>query len=163
MAAYICSTGCDAIVLLGSSSEPVYLEISDKSVLFRDARDLWGKDTYSTEGELRKRAPSKKCGVVVIGPAGENLVRFAIIANDLWRCAGRTGTGAVMGSKKVKGIIFYGDSRKALAYPDTIEDYSKEMLKRSKGDPGVELYKKFGTPMQVSLTNNIDAFPSRYW
>lgn len=163
VAAYMCSTGCDAIVLLGSSSEPVYLEISDKSVLFRDARDLWGKDTYSTEGELRKRAPSKKCGVVVIGPAGENLVRFAIIANDFWRCAGRTGTGAVMGSKKVKGIIFYGDSRKALAYPDIIEDYSKEMLKRSKGNPGVELYKKFGTPMQVSLTNNLDAFPSRYW
>jgi aldehyde:ferredoxin oxidoreductase len=163
VAPYISATGCDAIMLSGASSMPIYLEISDESVLFKDANDLWGKDTYSSEEELKRRSPSKKCGVVVIGPAGENLVRFATLANDFWRCAGRTGIGAVMGFKKVKGIIFYGNSQKELACPDIIQDYITEMVKRSKGNPIVEAYKRFGTPMQVPLTNHLEAFPSRYW
>lgn len=163
VAAYMSSTGCDAFVISGASSVPIYLEISEESVSFKEADDLWGKDTYSSEEELRRRSSSKKCGVVVIGPAGENLVRFAIIANDYWRCAGRTGVGAVMGSKKVKGIIFHGNSQKELAYPDIIQTYNTEMHKRSKGNPTVETYRRFGTPMQVSLTNDLEAFPSRYW
>jgi len=102
-AVHMAETGFDAVMIHGASSEPVWLEVSSEGIQFHPADDLWGLDTYATEDRIKEwvkvnRPGAKKCGVVVIGPAGENQVRFAVIENDFWRSAGRTGGGAVMGS-----------------------------------------------------------------
>ena len=156
-------TGYDAFIFEEASIEPIWVEISDQNVSFHDAKDLWGKDTYTTEDEVLKRVNQKGAGALVIGPAGENLVRYAVIENDYWRSLGRTGAGAVMGSKKLKALVFHGEKKKEVAYPERIEEFARETLERGKDNPGVLNYKKFGTPQLVALTNAVGAFPSKYW
>jgi aldehyde:ferredoxin oxidoreductase len=156
-------TGYDAFIFEEASTEPVWVEISDQKIVFHDAKDLWGKDTYFTEDEVIKRVNQKGSGALVIGPAGENLVRYAVIENDYWRSLGRTGVGAVMGSKKMKAIVFYGEKKKEIAYPDRVEQFAKETLERGKDNAGVQNYKRFGTPMLVAMNNAVGAFPSKYW
>jgi aldehyde:ferredoxin oxidoreductase len=156
-------TGYDAFIIEESSDEPVWIEISNQKVIFHDARDLWGKDTYSTEDEVLKRANQKGAGAIVIGPAGENLIRYAVIENDYWRSLGRTGVGAVMGSKKLKAIVFRGEKRREVAHPDRLEVFSKETLERGKDSPAAQAYRRMGTPMLVAVNNAVGGFPSKYW
>jgi aldehyde:ferredoxin oxidoreductase len=156
-------TGYDAFIFEGASNKPVWVEISDQKVTFHDAKDLWGKDTYQTEDEVLKRVGVKGAGALVIGPAGENLVRFAVIENDYWRSLGRTGVGAVMGSKKVKAIVFHGGRKREVAHPDRLERFAKETLKRGKDSPGAQAYRRLGTPMLVAMNNAVGGFPSKYW
>jgi aldehyde:ferredoxin oxidoreductase len=156
-------TGYDAFILEGSSDKPVWIEISNQKVIFRDAKDLWGKDTYFTEDEVLKRVNQKGAGAIVIGPAGENLIRYAVIENDYWRSLGRTGVGAVMGSKRVKAIVFHGEKKREVAYPDRLEAFSKETLERGKDTPGAQAYRRMGTPMLVAMNNAVGGFPSKYW
>ena len=156
-------TGYDAFIIEESSDEPVWIEISNQKVIFHDARDLWGKDTYSTEDEVIKRANQKGAGAIVIGPAGENLIRYAVIENDYWRSLGRTGVGAVMGSKKLKAIVFHGEKKREVAHPDRLEVFSKETLERGKDSPAAQAYRRMGTPMLVAVNNAVGGFPSKYW
>jgi aldehyde:ferredoxin oxidoreductase len=156
-------TGYDAIILHGKSSKPVFLEITDRSVVFHDAADLWGKGIYETEDAVLRAVDVKGAKAVVIGPAGENLVRFALIANDYWRSAGRTGVGAVLGSKQVKAIVFHGEAKRVVAHPDQAEAIRKKTLAKAKDNPGVAAYKNLGTPMMVAILTNVTAFPTRYW
>ena len=102
-------------------------------------------------------------GVLAIGPAGENLVRFAVIENDYWRSLGRTGVGAVMGSKKVKAIVFHGEKKREVAHPERLEQFAKETLERGKDSPGAQAYRRLGTPMLVAMNNAVGGFPSKYW
>ncbi|CCK78300.1 aldehyde ferredoxin oxidoreductase family protein [Desulfobacula toluolica] len=159
----ISQTGYDFILLKGASSKPLWIEICDKAVLFHDAEDLWGKDTYETEDLLKERCGQKGAGAMVIGPAGENLVRFAVVENDYWRSAGRTGMGAVLGSKKIKGLVFHGTQKREFHDPDQIRQYSKNMLKELKNHPATETYRNLGTPVMVAGLNNAGAFPTKYW
>jgi len=159
----ISRTGYEAFILEDTSSEPVWVEISDQKVLFHDAKDLWGKDTYFTEDEVLKRIKQKGAAALVIGPAGENLVRFALIENDYWRSLGRTGVGAVMGSKKVKALVFYGGKKREVAHPDQLGQFAKETLERGKDSPGAQNYRRLGTPMLVAMNNAVGGFPSKYW
>ncbi|MHB8828528.1 MAG: aldehyde ferredoxin oxidoreductase family protein [Syntrophales bacterium] len=166
----ISRAGYDAIVIRGAASEPIFIEISDENVLFHPADDLWGLDTYAAEdralekiGKKRTGGASERAAAIVIGPAGENLVRFALIENDYWRSAGRTGVGAVMGSKKIKAICFHGNQRRPIAFPEEATAFAKEILERGKTNPGVANYRKFGTPMMVAALNKAQAFPTRYW
>jgi len=156
-------TGYDAIIMKGASDKPVYLEITNGQVIFHDAQHLWGKDTYQTEDSIREAAGRKNAGIVVIGPAGENLVRFAVIENNYWRSAGRNGAGTVLGSKKVKGIVFHGDMRRSIANPDMIKSLWEDTRGKAKTDQGVAAYKKLGTPMMVAIMNKVGAFPTKYW
>ncbi|MCK4331480.1 MAG: aldehyde ferredoxin oxidoreductase family protein, partial [Dehalococcoidia bacterium] len=156
-------TGYDAVIIKGASGKPVYLEISGGNVEFHDAAHVWGKDTYETEDSVRKEVGVKDAGIAVIGPAGENLIRFAVIENDYWRSAGRTGAGAVLGSKRIKAIVFRGDKRRNVARIDLLNELWKEMGSKAKTDVGAIAYKKFGTPMLVAATNRIGAFPTKYW
>jgi aldehyde:ferredoxin oxidoreductase len=155
--------GYDAIVLEGTSRDPVFLEITDKSVIFHDAGHLWGKGTYETEDAVLEAVGVKGAKAVVIGPAGENLVRFALIENDYWRSAGRTGVGAVMGSKKVKAIVFHGEAKREVADQSRVEGFRKKTLAKSKDNPGVAAYKNLGTPMMVAILTDVASFPTRYW
>lgn len=165
---YMSRTGFDALVIKGASRDPVWLEIFDGGVRFHSAKDLWGLDTYRTEDEVKKRIQEQnpdnpKSGVVVIGPAGENQVAFAVVENDYWRSAGRTGAGAVMGSKGLKAIAFWGDKKKDLADPAKIKAFARTMAKIGKDDAGVKAYKTMGTPMLVRIMNTKGGFPTRYW
>jgi aldehyde:ferredoxin oxidoreductase len=156
-------TGYDAFMFEGASDEPVWVEISDQKIIFHDAKDLWGKDTYGAEDEVIKRVGVKGAGALVIGPAGENRVRFAVIENDYWRSLGRTGAGAVMGSKKVKAIVFHGGKEREVAHRDRLEHFARETLERGKDNPGAQAYRKMGTPMLVAMNNAVGGFPSKYW
>ncbi len=159
----ISRTGYDAILIKGASQEPVYLEISNRNVRFHDASHLWGKDTYATEDAVREEVGIKDAGIAVIGPAGENLVRFAATENNYWRSLGRTGTGAVLGSKKIKAIAFHGKVRKKVARIDLLNMFWKDTGSKAKTDAGAIAYKKLGTPMLVATTNKAGTFPTKYW
>jgi aldehyde:ferredoxin oxidoreductase len=156
-------TGYDAVIIEGKSNRPIFLEISDKNVVFHDASDLWGKETYEAEEAILKRVGIKESGALVIGPAGENLVKFAVIESEHWRSFGRAGIGAVMGSKKLKGIIFHGKKHRELADPSSLKRLAQEFKDRVKDSQIVHIYKKYGTPMLVSIMNTIGAFPTQYW
>jgi len=156
-------TGYDAIIIKGAAEKPVYLEISPGKVLFHDAAHLWGKDTFESEDAIQEEVGRKDAGVIVIGPAGERLVKFAVIENNYWRSLGRGGSGAVLGAKKVKGIAFYGDVKRQIAKPDMIDKLWRDMGAKAKTNPAVAAYKKFGTPMLVAMTNAVGAFPTKYW
>jgi aldehyde:ferredoxin oxidoreductase len=156
-------TGYDAIILEGRSTHPTYLEISDEEVLFHDASDLWGKETYEAEEAILKKTGITDAGAMVIGPAGENLVKFAVIESERWRSLGRAGIGAVMGSKKLKGMVFHGKAKRRVADPSGLKSLAREFKERAKNHPTVSVYKKFGTPMLVSIMNTIGAFPTQYW
>jgi len=157
------AVGFDAIILEGISPGPVYLEISDQGIEFHNAQHLWGKTTYETEDAVLQEVNAPHAQALVIGPAGENLVRFACIENNYWRSAGRTGVGAVMGSKKVKAIVFHGTSKVEVAYPELLKELLKELGTKSKDHPGVQAYRKYGTTVMVGIMNGAKAFPARYW
>jgi aldehyde:ferredoxin oxidoreductase len=105
--AEIKKAGYDGIIISGASKTPVYLEINDDEVQIKDAGFLWGKGTYHTTKKLKEIFGNKKAKVACIGQAGENLVKFANLISEE-RAAGRTGMGAIFGSKKLKGIIVKG-------------------------------------------------------
>ncbi|GAB6152658.1 aldehyde ferredoxin oxidoreductase family protein [Desulfosporosinus burensis] len=157
------STGYDAIILEGASATPVYLEINDREVIFHSAEHLWGKETYETEDTVLREVDNSKAQAVVIGPAGENLVSFACIENNYWRSAGRSGIGAVMGSKKVKAIVFYGESKTEVANPELLKELMKEIAATGRDHAGVKAYRRLGTTQMVAAMNAAKAFPNRYW
>ena len=117
--------GWDAIVVHGASSKPVYLYINDDAVEIRDAAHLWGKITGDVEDILREEIGDPRVRVAQIGPAGENLVRFGNIANDLNEFAGRSGMGAVMGSKKLKAVVVRGRTPVKIADQPALLSISK--------------------------------------
>ncbi|MDY6987393.1 MAG: aldehyde ferredoxin oxidoreductase family protein [Thermodesulfobacteriota bacterium] len=162
------AAGYDCVVITGKHQRPTVLVVHPQGASFHDAGDLWGLDTHQTERLLMKRftaAGNKqgRTGVVVIGPAGENRVCFSVIENDYWRSAGRTGAGAVMGSKGLKAIVFQGNRRRKPADGQAVRTFSKQLAQDCKGHPQVESYKTRGTPGMVKLMNQEGAFPTRYW
>ncbi len=163
VAIYMSQAGYDAFILKGSSDTPVWLEISDAGVRFHDGSDLWGMDTYQTEKEVKERAGAEKSGSMVIGPAGENLVRYAVIENDRWRSAGRTGMGAVLGSKRVKALVFHGNRKREFADLEGARTYARECVKNLKDHPATKAYRNLGTPMMVKILNKAKGFPTKYW
>ena len=152
-------TGSDAVVVMGRSSIPTLLSITDDEVEFLDATHLVGKGTSETE-----RAVKAQLGgmyrVACIGPAGENLVRFAGIANDGGRQAGRTGPGAVMGSKNLKAIAVRGHNRVSFAEPEILDELRADLSRRSLGE-ATEKYRTLGTMANVSVFNRLGALPTR--
>jgi len=162
------AAGYDAVVIKGQSARPTVLVICPTEVVFRAADDLWGMDTHQTEDVVVKRFTRKdrkgtKAGAVVIGPAGENQICFALIENDYWRSAGRTGAGAVMGSKRLKAIVFQGNRRRTLSDRAAVEELSRALSQEARTNPQVSAYKTKGTPMMVEIMNKAGGFPSRYW
>ncbi len=162
------ATGFDAVILTGKADKPTVLSVQPEGVEFHDAGDLWGMETFTAEAEAVQRfAPNNeeftKPGAITIGPAGEKMVKYAIIANDKWRCAGRTGVGAVLGSKHIKAVVFQGDRKRQYADKEGIAEYAKNFSKTNMQHPGVKAYRNMGTTMMVTLMNSVGAFPAKYW
>jgi aldehyde:ferredoxin oxidoreductase len=117
--------GYDAIIIRGASAKPVYLWINQGRVELRDARYLMGKPTAEVQQLIREELGDKRIRVAQVGPAGELLVRFACVIFDITRAAGRTGMGAVMGSKNLKAIAVRGVQKVALAHPEIVRESAK--------------------------------------
>ena len=156
-------TGYDAVILEDSSPTPVFLEVSPWGVTFHDASAVWGKTTYEAEDHVLEAVGKEGAEAVVIGPAGENLVRFSVLESGYWRSAGRTGVGAVLGSKRVKAIVFHGEKRREPADPNLLEELWKAIREKGKDNPVSSAFRKLGTPMLVSIMNTVGGFPTRYW
>jgi aldehyde:ferredoxin oxidoreductase len=122
--------GYDAIVLLGKSEKPVYLSIRDEEVRIKSADHVWGVETFETQQALL--ADEAEASMLVIGPAGENLSRIAVILNETNFAAGQGGFGAVMGSKKLKGIAVRGTSAVNVAKPHECLELIRAIRKENK-------------------------------
>jgi aldehyde:ferredoxin oxidoreductase len=160
--------GFDAVVVTGAADALTVLSIHPDGCDFRDAPELKGLETYAAEDALLENYAPKgegfgRAGAMVIGPAGENLVAFSVIENDYWRSAGRCGLGAVLGSKRIKGLVFAGDRRRQVSDPEGLKAFAKEFRNAHGDSPAVRAYRARGTTQMVALMNTAGAFPSRYW
>ena len=156
-------TGFDAIVIKGSSSTPVYLYIKDGKAEIKDATHLWGKDTGETQKIIKDELVDDKVRIAQIGPAGENLVRFANIVNELKHFNGRNGLGAVMGSKKLKAIAVRGTKPIELYDKERVSQVTKDITKRIMGNPLSKDLRNLGTPATVRPFYEGGCLPSYNW
>ncbi|MEM1673633.1 MAG: aldehyde ferredoxin oxidoreductase family protein [Candidatus Bathyarchaeia archaeon] len=162
--AFLKFSGYDMIVIEGAAEDPVYLSIIDGSAELRSAKDLWGKNVFDTCRILAKRVGGKNVSVACIGPAGENLVNMACIMNDEHRAAGRTGLGAVMGSKRLKAIVVSGEKEVPVANPEEFKEISKRCLENMRKNrvtgEGLPMY---GTSILINIINTAGALPYKNW
>ena len=149
-AAEIKKAGYDGIAVSGMSSKPVYLVIEDDKVEIKDAADLWGKDCYETTDILIERHGAK-ADMLEIGPAGENLVKFASILNGKWGFISRCGVGAVMGSKKLKAIVIRGTGKVEPASPEEFIKIRKTVLNKIKEGIQTQVLAEAGTAVAVEV------------
>lgn len=150
--------GYDGIAITGSSSKPVYLVIEDDKVEIKDAADIWGKDCYETTDILKERHGAK-ADMIEIGPAGENLVKFASILNGKWGFISRCGGGAVMGSKKLKAVVIRGTGKVTAANPDGLENVRKTVLDKVKESVISQALQAAGTAMGVEVNAMTGVLP----
>jgi len=155
--------GFDAIVIKGQSPKPVYLWLHDGQAELRDASHLWGKETGETEDMLKAELNEPKLQVLQIGPAGENLVKYACLINNKNRANGRTGMGCVMGSKKLKAIAVRGTGKPGIADPEALKALVKEGVEWRKIDVGVQNMQKYGTGGVLGYQQQTGGLPTRNW
>lgn len=153
--------GYDMVIVEGKSPKPVYLFIYDDRVEIRDAAAHWGKNVGETEDGIRNELGIPGVRVNCIGPAGENLVRFACIMNDKHRAAGRSGVGTVMGSKNLKAIAVRGTGGVDVAQPAEFMKALWNMRNIMKDDPGRKSFTEFGTAAVIDLTQTFGGLPTR--
>jgi len=154
------AAGLDMIIFEGKAESPVYVAIEDDKVEIRDASHLWGKLVSETTDELKKEYGDKS-KVLCIGPAGEKLSRIAAVMNDYDRAAGRSGVGAVMGSKNVKAIVVKGSKGIKLYDKEKVREVARNKTKmlRENGVTGEGL-PTYGTAVLVNIINEHGIFSS---
>ena len=151
--------GFDAIIVEGQADRPVYLFVRDGEAEIRDARHLWGLKTLECQETIRSELGDSGIKVAQIGPAGENQVRFACISNDLDAFAGRTGMGAVMGSKNLKAIACRGHERLSLAEPEAVKEIGQWI--RDNVPVATKDLQEFGTARVIPGLNKAGGLPTR--
>ena len=155
--------GWDMVIFEGKSAKPVYLSINDDVAELKDAAHLWGQTVWATEAQIKKSHQDPLCRVSSIGGAGENQVLFAAVVNDLHRAAGRSGVGAVMGSKNLKAVVVRGTKGVGnLANPKEFMRVTAEK-KKILADNGVtgQGLPAYGTQVLMSVINEVGALPTR--
>lgn len=154
--------GYDMIIVEGRAARPVYLWIYDDQAEIKDAGRLWGKTTWETEDAIREEVGVPDAVVASIGPAGERLVRFACIVNDRHRAAGRSGVGAVMGSKNLKAIAVRGTRGVTVADPRAFLEATWAGKARMAKNPVTGSgFARFGTLATMDPINEVGALPTR--
>jgi len=153
--------GYDGIVIDGKAKSPVYISITDDGAQILDASHLWGKDIYETTDILKEKDKSLK--VLAIGPAGENKVRIAAIGNDKGHFSGRTGLGAVMGSKNLKAIVAKGSKKIEKADDDTYKKFLKEAMQEVKDSALAESIHLMGSDANMDVGMVIGDVPIKNW
>ncbi len=152
--------GYDLLILEGKSPKPVNIFIHDDEVTIRDAGHVWGKTTTETTEALVKEAPDK-AKVLCIGPAGEKLSKIAAVMNDINRAAGRSGVGAVVGSKNLKAIVVKGSSKPEIAQAEKLKEVVKQSrLKLKENGVTGQGLPTYGTAVLVNIINESGVFPT---
>lgn len=153
----LAATGYSAIELVGESDEPLVIHITDKGVEFEPVPDLEGALVSEVTEHIEEKRDLTEENAVAIGPAGENLVRFASIMTTESRAFGRGGLGAVMGKKNIKAITFEGDSHPEIEIPDIANDVHREAATSD------HIMKRQGTTSVTDLANEVNGLPTRYF
>jgi aldehyde:ferredoxin oxidoreductase len=151
--------GFDAMVIEGASPKPVYLYVEDDKVSLMPADDLWGLDTFETEDRLR-RVHGSNVGMLIIGPAGENLVRFATVVAQRGRSGGRPGMGAVMGSKRLKAIVVRGTRPLPQPADPSLSKIGVEADLAAKRKEGYSFWMRQGTTATVEWAQEASVLPT---
>ena len=152
-------SGFDAVIIKGKSPKPVYLWMHHGEAELRDASHLWGMTTGDAEDKLKEELEDKRIEVLQIGPAGENLVRFAALISMSNRANGRTGMGAVMGSKNLKAVVVRGKQKPTIANPEKFKELQK-LAKTNLEPTGMDDFGKYGTPDVCSPQNKSGGLPT---
>ncbi len=155
--------GYDGIIIKGASRNPVYLKITEDGTKIKDAVFLWGKGILETSKILKEKSDSPLTRIACIGQAGENLVKYAIIASEE-KAAGRTGMGAVMGSKRLKAITVRGKKKQ---YEVADSEKFKVSVQKALNDVNQaftsKMYGDIGTSAGIDLWNSTGEIPKKYW
>lgn len=151
--------GYDHLVFHGTSRKPVYLWINDDNVELRDASHLWGMDLRETDKVLKADLSDKHIKIAGIGPAGENLVRFACVMCDLYHSAARGGAGAVMGSKKLKAIAVRGTGGIVVKDPEKFGELTLKIREELSRFPEAKGYYDYGTSGITNVVNESYGYP----
>ena len=155
--------GYDGIIIKGASENPVFLDVNENGAEIKDASNLWGKGIFETSKILKEKSGSPLTRVACIGQAGENLVKYAIIASEE-KAAGRTGMGAVMGSKKLKAITVRGKKRKYDAFdPEEFKKAVKVTTDNINSSFATQIFGELGTSNAVDMYNETGELPIKYW
>ena len=153
--------GLDALVIAGCAPRPVYVWVQDGEIEIRPADDLWGRTTAETLGQICSTHGDSLIRAAMIGPAGENLVRFACINHDLHYFAGRTGLGAVMGAKKLKAVAVRGHQAITPADPEVVRQVARWLSQTYPTNAGMSSLHINGTAGGVSGLNTLGALATR--
>ena len=152
--------GYDAVIFAGKAEKPIYLWIDDETVQLLDASNIWGKTPFETEDAIKAELGDYYVRVASIGLAGEKLSKISSIMNEKTRAAGRTGLGAVMGSKNLKAIAVRGTRDITVAKPEQFMEMVKEFHERMKG-PAAQKYRTLGTTENLMTQNAQYCLPTR--
>jgi aldehyde:ferredoxin oxidoreductase len=153
--------GYDAIIIEGASPDPCYIFINDNIVQIRNGKSLKGLSTQDKERWIKETVNEPEAKIMSIGPAGENIVKFACITSESFRNAGRGGIGSIFGSKNLLAVAIKGSSKKiSVADPETLEKLAADLNKRAAAGrkAGLKIY-KYGTPNLVTVASNRDQIP----
>jgi aldehyde:ferredoxin oxidoreductase len=155
--------GYDQIIITGRSEQPGYLLIADDHVEIRDGSHLWGHDIWETTAAIRRELGDNAVQVAAIGPAGENLVKFATVACNHSRMCGRTGMGCLFGSKRLKAIAVRGTGAVKAADPSTYRDLCRAIDQKIVAHPEFERRKAMGTTMLMTALNGLGILPTNHF
>jgi aldehyde:ferredoxin oxidoreductase len=151
--------GYDVVVIEGKAKSPVFIHVRDKIAEFVDAKDVWGLDSFETEKQL-KALYQRSAGIVSIGPAGENLVKFATVVSQEGRSGGRPGMGAVMGAKNLKALVFEGLGVLPTAHPKVFKELSAASYREVMTKPSYEFWKRQGTMSTIEWSQENGVLPT---
>ncbi len=155
--------GFDGIFITGKADRPVYLYINNGNAEIRDASHLWGKDTYQTQKMLKDELKDTRLSVSCIGPAGENLVKYACVLNDQGRTAGRCGLGTLMGSKNLKAVAVTGRMKADLANKEKINELTRQARDTISANFMSVAYREYGTLLYMDMGMFLGDVPARYF
>ena len=158
-AVHLRKAGYDAAVIEGKAEKPAYIYIENDKVSINSAEGLWGKTTFETE-RILKEVHGRNTGIISIGPAGENLVRYATVISQEGRAGGRPGIGAVMGSKNLKAIVFKGTGEIPVADSESFKELSLECYNAIKSSQGYSFWIRQGTMMTIEWCNENSVLPT---
>jgi aldehyde:ferredoxin oxidoreductase len=154
------AAGYQSILIGGKSERPVYLAITEEGARLEDAGDLWGRDSWETQEILRGRLGGDRARMMAIGPGGEALVRYGCVMTERGHAAGRTGMGAVMGSKKLKAIVVRGGDRPRQAGPEAREAV-RRYATTIRNAPRYPIYSKYSNTTYVSWADETGILSTR--
>jgi len=153
--------GFDHLVIKGKADKPTYLWIHDGEIEFRDASDVWGEDVFDTQELIKEELDDPEVKVLCIGIAGENLVRFANVMTGMKNAAGRSGMGAVMGSKNLKAIAVRGTMDIEIRFPEKALENNTRLLEHIGSTKFAQIMQKWGTMFIYGNTNTVGLVRNR--